>query len=410
MIYGNGTSGRSAFAAVTKRGATAQIFSDKPTGEFVMPDGVYDFAVISPGISPTHPVYAYCDDRGINRIGEAELGFMLKTQPAIGITGTNGKTTTVRLTADMTGGVACGNIGYPITTAIDSAGERTLVCELSSFQLAGSTHISPEVAVITNISSDHLNWHGTLDRYYESKCRIAGENTKFLVLSDDIPVKALKALHTNAEIVYCSTERTVDGAYIDDGNFCFFGERICRTDYLRLNGKHNLKNALCAVAASKCMNASDSDIIRALSAAELAPHRLNEIGRVCGKRWIDDSKSTNISSCLAALDTTVGTVCLITGGSDKGLDFSELFGSLDAGVVDVIAMGATAETIKKCGEKSGISVTAVDGLESAVKAASSSRAETVLLSPACASFDEFENYKARGDKFIELVGRLKCGA
>lgn len=408
LIYGNGRSGVSAANAVKKRGAVAEIYSDKQDGEFDAPYGEYDLAIISPGIKPSHSVYAYCLEHAIPTMGEAELGFILKTQPVVAVTGTNGKTTTVRLITDMLGGTACGNIGYPISTAVDEAGNSTLVCELSSFQLAGAENIVPDVAVITNIAADHLNWHESVEHYYESKCNIAREmkSGSFLVLGEDIPIKALATLNTAANIVRCSSDRHVDGAYVEYGNFYFMGKRICPTDYLRLNGEHNIKNALCAIAASKCMGASDADIISALSTAEAAPHRLAVVGQAAGKKWIDDSKSTNISSCIAAVNATAGRICLITGGSDKGLDFSELFEGLDSRVVQVIAMGATAEDIKKSGEECGISVTAVKGLNEAVDAAISSNAEVVLLSPACASFDEFSDYAERGKKFCELVRSL----
>lgn len=405
LIYGDGLSGRSAAQAVERRGGEAVIFSDKQ-GVFDVPKESFDFAVISPGIKPTHTIYAYCAEHKMPTVGEAELGFTLKTQKAVGVTGTNGKTTTVRLIADMLGGVACGNIGYPISTAVDEAGDKILVCELSSFQLNNAS-ISPDVAVITNIAADHLNWHSTADEYYAAKCNIATNMSGgYLVLGEDIPIKALKYLKTGATIIRTSSNKYVDGAYIADGSFYFMGERVCETDYLRLSGAHNVKNALCAIAAAKCIGADNSAIIKALSTAEAAPHRISAVGVFNGKRWIDDSKSTNISSCLAAIESVDGTICLITGGSDKGLDFSELFASLDERVTEVIAMGATAKSIEKSGAHYGISVIAVDGLADAVEAALATTAGTVLLSPACASFDEFNNYAERGERFCELVKAL----
>lgn len=404
FVYGNGVSGHSACRAIKKRGGKVRIYSDD-CGNFVPPqDADYTAAVISPGIKPTHPVYEYCVAHGIKTLSEVEIGFRLAECPIVGVTGTNGKTTTTRLIADMLGAKACGNIGYPISAAAEKT-EKALVCELSSFQLYGA-NISPSVAVITNITADHLDWHGTAEEYYRCKCNIAnGMNGGYLVLGGDIPVAALKTLRTGAEIVRCSTEHVVDGAYIADGYFCFYGSRVCPIDYLRLSGKHNIKNALVAIAAAKCMGAENSAVLSALSSASAAPHRIADLGSFCGKRWVDDSKGTNISACLAAIESTSGTLCLIVGGRGKGLDFSELFNGLDERVIDIIAMGESAEEIRDCAEKCGFCgrLTVADGLASAVKAAEATSADVVLLSPACASFDEFDNYSQRGERFKALV-------
>ncbi len=401
-------SGRSAMHAVKRRGAKVKIYSDNANGFCAPPERDYAMAVISPGIRPDHPVYGYCAARGIRTVGEAELGFRLAKCRTVGVTGTNGKTTVTSLIASMLGGTACGNIGYPITTAVDHE-KNVLVCELSSFQLC-SADISPNVAVITNISSDHIDWHGSAEEYYRCKCNIASHmRGGWLVLGEDITVGALKSLKTDAQIVRCSSTAAVDGAYIDDGYFKFCGERVCPVEYLRLQGSHNIKNALCAIAAAKCMGAENSDILKALSSAEAAPHRIAYIGTACGKRWIDDSKGTNISACLAAVDATEGTVCLIVGGRDKGLDYGELFSSLPPRVVDVIAMGESAHALHDSAVYCGFDrdVTVVDGLSSAVKAAAKSEAKAVLLSPACSSFDEFSNYASRGEKFRSEVRALK---
>lgn len=368
----------------------------------------YYAAVISPGIKPTHPVYAYCEERGIRTVGEAELGFLLAESPVVGVTGTNGKTTTTRLIADMLGGTACGNIGFPITAAVEKS-RKPLVCELSSFQLYRA-NISPQVAVITNISADHLDWHGSAEEYCACKCNIAnGMRGGYLVLGGDVPVEALKTLRTDAEIVRFSSERIVDGAYISDGYFCFYGSRVCPVDYLRLRGKHNIKNALAAIAAAKCMGAENAAVLSALSSAAAAPHRIAYIGEYGGKRWVDDSKGTNISACIAALEATDGSVCLILGGRGKDLDFSQLFSHASMSrVCDAVAMGECAAEIATSARQSGFegNVLEVGCLADAVKAAASTRAEVVLLSPACASFDEFDDYAQRGERFAALAATV----
>ena len=408
FISGAGLSGRAALKAIKKNGGKAKIYSDVG-GEFTAPpERDYFGAVISPGIKPAHPVYKYCIEHGITAMSEVDIGFSLvSARKTVGITGTNGKTTTTRLVADMLGGVACGNIGYPVSTAALKAG-GPIVCELSSFQLH-TARISPDVAVITNIASDHVDWHGGLDDYYKSKCNVANNMTDgFLVLGEDISLAALDGLNTGARIVRCSTHGICDGAYTHDGYFMFEGKRVCPIDYLRLPGAHNIKNALCAIAAAKCLGASNTAVLSALSTAELSPHRVQRIGVFGGKTWVDDSKGTNVSACLAAISETSGNVCLILGGRGKDTDFAELFTCLDGRVTEIIAMGETAQDIRNsCAEHTPtLKITVVNGLKDAVRVAAKSDAPTVLLSPACASFDEFDSYAQRGERFKAEVQAL----
>lgn len=410
FVYGDGLSGRAAARAVKKHGGRAKIFSDED-GNFCPPPRTdYDCAVISPGIRPAHAVYEFCREHNIRTVGEAEIGCTVaksNSLPLVGVTGTNGKTTVTRLIADMLGGVACGNIGYPVSTAA-CKGVGPLVCELSSFQLHDA-HITPDVAVITTTASDHIDWHGTAADYFASKCNIANSMTGgFLVLGEDVKLGALSALKTDARIVYCSTEKPCDGAFVMDGSFYFADEKVCAVDYLRLHGAHNVKNALCAIAAAKCMDADNKAIINALSGAQPSPHRTEPAGEACGKKWIDDSKGTNVSASLAAVDTTEGSVCLILGGRGKDTDFDELFSALPKRVTEVVAMGETAQSVRDSARSvlPTLKVTVVSTLADAVKAAARSSADTVLLSPACASFDEFKNYGERGDFFKRYVAAL----
>lgn len=401
FIYGDGVSGRAALKAVKKNGGKAKIYSDR-NGEFTVPtEREYIGGIISPGIKPTHPVYKYCKERGIRAMSEVDIGFSLVcSRKTVGITGTNGKTTTTKLVADMLGGVACGNIGYPVSAAALKTG-GPIVCELSSFQLH-TARIAPDVAVITNIASDHVDWHGGLEDYYNSKCNVANHmKSGVLVLGEDVPLAALEGLSTGATIVRCSTSGICDGAYLHDGYFMFEGKRVCPINYLRLPGVHNIKNALCAIAAAKSLGASNADILGALSTAELSPHRVQRVGVFGGKTWVDDSKGTNVSACLAAIAETTGSVCLIVGGRGKATDFGELFADLDSRVTEIVAMGETAQDIRNsCVEHAPeLKITVVNGLKDAVRIADKSDARTVLLSPACASFDEFDNYAQRGERF-----------
>lgn len=403
MVYGDGVSGRSAAAAIVRHGGQADVIKGDGDIFVAPPEKDYTAAIISPGIKPTHGIYTYCKAQGLPTAGEVDIGYMLSDAKKVGVTGTNGKTTVTRLIAAMTGGIACGNIGYPVSTAAEEKG-KTLVCELSSFQLYGAS-VRSDVAVITNIGQDHLDWHGSAEEYYRCKCKIA-DGAEVLILGEDIPIKALSTLKTNARIVRCVDGVPVDGAYTYGGWFYYFGERICEVDYLRLLGSHNVKNALCAIAAAKTLGADNGDIIAALSSAKPDPHRLDDLGKLSGKRYIDDSKSTNILSALAAVEATSGSICLILGGSDKNLDFDELFINLDKRVVSVVAMGLTAAKVEASAKKFGIKATVVPDLKAAVETASREEGDTVLLSPACASFDEFNNYGERGEAFKRLVREL----
>ena len=408
FIYGDGVSGRAARQAIRKNGGKAKIYSDCDGVFIPPPDKRYDGAVISPGIRPTHAVYEYCARRNIRIISEVSIGFLLAESRAIvGVTGTNGKTTVTRMIADMIGGKACGNIGYPISlAAMHTSG--ALVCELSSFQLH-TGGVSPKVAVITNMAQDHIDWHGSAENYYADKCKIASDGRcEYLVLGEDIPICALAKLKTDAQIVRTSSVGVCDGAYIADGYFCFEGERVCPTDYLRLPGEHNKKNALVSIAAAKCLGADNRAVLSALSTIQASPHRTENVGYACGKLWVDDSKGTNVSASRAAIDCTSDTVCLIAGGRGKGTDFSELFIGIGNRVTSVVAMGETAQAIRDaaCRYAPGLKVTVVNKLSDAVAAAANSDAKTVLLSPACASFDEFKSYAERGEKFKQEVNSL----
>lgn len=413
FVYGNGLSGRAACKAIKKHGGKARIYADM-NGMFIPPpDRKYDGAVISPGVRPTHKVYEYCKTHGIKTYSEIEIGFALSNgRKIVGVTGTNGKTTVTKLIADMVGGVACGNIGYPLCSAVLEKSDKPLVCELSSFQLYRA-EISPTVAVITNMTSDHVDWHGSLKEYYAAKCNVAnGMDGGYLVLGEDVSVGALRALNTSAQIVRCSTSAVTDGAYVAEDYFCFNGYRVCPVDYLRLLGEHNVKNALCAIAAAKCIGADNSSILGALSSAEPSPHRTEKAGHACGKVWIDDSKGTNVAACIAAIAQTEGSVCLILGGRGKDTDFSELFCALDKRVIEVVAMGETAQAIRDaaCSKLPSLKISVVSSLADAVNRAAESEAKTVLLSPACASFDEFRSYAERGERFkaaVRALGRNK---
>ena len=406
-MYGGGVSGKSAARAIKKRGGKAYMRSDGADGFTAPPEKTYRAAIISPGIRHDHAVYDYCKSRGIATMGEVELGFRLAKCKTVGVTGTNGKTTTTRLIAAMIGGTACGNIGYPMTTAIEVE-RKALAVELSSFQLKDA-RISPDVAVITNIATDHIDWHGSAEDYYKCKCNIASEMSGTLVLGEDITIGALDSLSTSAKILRCSTTGAVDGAYIEDDYFKFMGERVCPVAYLRLPGRHNLKNALCAIAAAKSMGVQNVDILKAMSAAVPDSHRIEPVGSACGKKWIDDSKATNVSACLAAIDSISGKICLIVGGRDKDLDFDELFSALPESVTEIIAMGESAESIRKSADKLHFErpLYLVRCLSDAVQKAAECSADTVLLSPCCASFDEFKSYAERGERFKSEVIALR---
>lgn len=348
----------------------------------------------SPGVPREAAVIVAALQRDLPVLGELELGWRLLPNEFTAVTGTNGKTTTAELighiyrTAGMPVAV-CGNVGTPVTS-LTVGPETTVVCEASSFQLEDTERFSPEVAVLLNITPDHIDRHGTLERYRAAKLRIFANQdpTDFALLPESLAELELGG--RGQQIYFDSVER----AEIVSG--------------LRLRGEHNRQNAMAAAAAAVVAGVPTEAVSEGLRSFPGVPHRLEQVATAAGVLYVNDSKSTNISSTLAALSAFPAGVHLILGGQGKGVSFQELREPIEQRCAAVYLIGEAADQIERELVDTAIPLHRCGELERAVTEASAAAAsgEVVLLSPACASFDQFSSYEQRGERFRELVGEL----
>ncbi len=378
-----------------------------------------DVLVLSPGIPVDHPLPVAFRRAGKRIIGECELGALALRCPCVAVTGTNGKTTTVTmleaiLRAAGANSVACGNVGKPLTACLDELGEDGIaVAEISSFQLETLYSLRPHVAVVLNVTEDHLNRHYTFENYIYLKSRILKNSaeSEYAVLNYDDPVVRGFAEKTKAKIVWFSVRERVDGGYLSDGYLCFRDERICRESELTVDGEHNRANALAAICAAKLFGAGNAAIATALKTFRGVKHRLQNVGELGGVTFIDDSKATNVDSAVKAIGSVRGESILLVGGKDKGYSYEPLFDAVKtSGVVHAVIYGENAFRVLNAALKRGFSaVTLCRPFDMAVRVAylTAKPGQNVLLSPASASFDSFKSYEERGDRFVEILETLR---
>ncbi len=378
-----------------------------------------DVLVLSPGIPVDHPLPISFKRAGKRIIGEAELGALNLRCPCVAVTGTNGKTTTVSMLeaifkAAGKKGIACGNVGRPLTSCLGELGEDGIaIAEISSFQLETLYSLRPHVAVILNVTEDHLNRHYNMENYIYLKSRLLknAAESEFAVLNYDDPIVRGFAEKTKAKVVWFSLSERVDGAYVQDNSFCYFGEKLFSVDELSLEGEHNVANALAAIAAARLMGVGNTAIRTALKEFRGVKHRLEKVGEINGVTFIDDSKATNVDSAIKAVGSVKGESVLLLGGKDKGYSYEPLFEVLKtSGVVHAVIYGENAFRILNAALKCGYSaVTLCRPFDLAVRVAYliSEKGQNVLLSPASASFDAFANYEERGKRFCELLETFK---
>jgi UDP-N-acetylmuramoylalanine--D-glutamate ligase len=383
-----------------------------------LPSGI-DAVVVSPGISLDKPLLSQARKRGIPILAEVELAFRHLKGQVVGITGSNGKSTTTAMTGALleASGFAtevCGNIGVPLISVVEGASERVFVVELSSFQLETVSRFRPKAAALLNLSPDHLDRHGSLESYLAAKASLFAhqEETDFAVLNADDPL--VSRVGTRARKRFFSRlEKVADGCYLDgdlvveadpEAGAC---ELFRRSDVAQ-QGEHNLENAMAAALLARSMGAAPVGFGAALAAFEGLPHRMEVVALIDGVHWIDDSKGTNVAAVLKSLEAMrKGTVHLILGGRGKGESFGPLRESVGQKAARVYLIGETASELRAALDGS-VAMEEAEDLESAVRRAArnSVRGETVLLSPACTSFDQYPNFAARGDHFRQLVRAL----
>jgi UDP-N-acetylmuramoylalanine--D-glutamate ligase len=366
--------------------------------------------VKSPGVPAGAPVIAAARAREIEVLGELELGWRMLPSEFVAVTGTNGKTTTVELIghihreAGLPVAVA-GNVGAAVSGLVGKIDDRTtVVCEVSSFQLEDTVAFAPETAVLLNIAPDHLDRHGTLDRYLAAKLEIFARQD-----NEDIAVAPLglgiEDLGGCARRV-CFGEGAGAALSLSAGELWWEEQALIGVDEIRLPGRHNVENAMAAAAV--CLaRGIDADAVRAgLRSFAGVKHRLEEVARKDGVIWVNDSKATNAASTVVALDAfPAGAVHLILGGQAKGQDFSALRAPVQRSCRAVYLIGEDASAIATALEDVGVQTHECGELERAVSDAreAAKQGDVVLLSPACASFDQFADFEARGERFRELV-------
>ena len=381
-----------------------------------------DVVMKSPGIPDKAPIVKKLKEKGIEVISEIEFASRFSKAYTIGITGSNGKTTTTLLTHHLLKseglniGLA-GNIGDSYAEQVANGNYDGYVLELSSFQLDGIKNYAPHIAVITNLSPDHLDRYDyQYENYINSKFRITmnqTENDYLIYDADDLEIeKWLKNNKTKAKLVgFSLTKKIENGAYLNQDIMMINidkEELKMPVSTVTLEGKHNLKNAMAAATVAQILRVRKNTIRESMSNFQGAEHRLEKVLKIQNVQYINDSKATNVNSVFFALDSISTPLVWIAGGVDKGNDYSELMPLVREKVKAIICLGVDNQKIINAFANVVDIMVETQSMEEAVKISSriAERGETVLLSPACASFDLFENYQERGKQFKEAVRNL----
>jgi UDP-N-acetylmuramoylalanine--D-glutamate ligase len=442
LVVGLGKSGLAAALFLRKRGAQVTVSDMRSAAALakeipaLLDEGIMvesgghglltfrrqDLIVVSPGVPLDTPELVQVKAFGLPVIGELELAAQYLKGNVLAITGSNGKTTTTALTGEILAAAGLptqvgGNIGVPVIDLIEkSSDDGWSVLEVSSFQLESTKLFHPKIAVILNITPDHLDRHGTFENYALAKERIFSAQTAsdFLVLNADNSRTAEAAGRTAASVYWFSLESAVvQGAWVEDGSIVFragkghVAETILPLKDIRLKGAHNVENVLAAVCATRLAGASPEAIAGAVQKFSAVEHRLEYVATKNGVEYYNDSKATNVDASAKAIAAFPGCIQLILGGKDKNSNYADLGDLLRTRVKTVYTIGSAAAKIES--QIQGmVHFVSCETLERAVSAASKAAhpGDVVLLSPACSSFDQFENYEQRGRIFKELVNDL----
>jgi UDP-N-acetylmuramoylalanine--D-glutamate ligase len=379
-------------------------------------DGV-DVVVKNPGIPYENIIIVEAEKRNIPVITEIEIAGLLAKGPIIGITGSNGKTTTTTLIYEMlkmSGEKVkiAGNIGTVASEVAQSMDEgEKLVIELSSFQLLGIQTFHPKVAVLLNLFEAHLDYHKTLDHYANAKGNIFRNQTEedYIVFNaDDKVVSSLVKNAKAQKIPFSMKDKFKEGAWTDGKTLFYKNKAIIENKDIALVGKHNYENILASVSAASLLGATVEGIREVLQTFQGVPHRLQFVKEIDGRVFYNNSKATNILATTTALASFDRPIILLAGGLDRGNGFDGLIPYLN-NVKAMILFGQTREKLRETGEKAGIEhIYMVDNVEQAVKIAYdiSAKGDVILLSPACASWDQYRSFEERGDMFVKTVHKL----
>lgn len=418
LVYGLGDSGRAVINLLKEKKAQVSFYDDNVKFyEYIgferhPQDKNYDFVIISPGIKCRgNKLLEVFSKKNIPVIAEIDFAYLLSKGKIIAITGTNGKTTVSMLTAKIlkTAGYKtflCGNIGLPFSAVCEKTNKHSIiVCEVSNFQLETSRFFKANVACVLNIKPDHLDRHGSFEEYKNVKAKIAQnlKNKDVLILNfDDVEAKKL-ILHK--KIDFFSKKMLKKGIFIKNNQIYINKKSVLSLNEINLKGEKNLENVLASVAICSHFKVKKEDYSRAVSSFTLASHRMQEIGQIKGVTYVDDSKATNVASTYACLESYKNeNVFLLMGGRGKDIEYDDIFDN-DFKIKQVVCFGEERDKIFACAQKFGYDAVKFNFLRQAVDYVKTvaEDGDYCLLSPACASFDEFESYQDRGEKFKQFV-------
>ena len=437
LVLGLAKSGVAAAEILHKLGAFVTVndskpFEQNPDAQSLLQKGItvicgrhpedlldegFELVVKNPGIPYSNLIVADAIRRGIQVWTEVELAYLISDAPFIGITGSNGKTTTTTLIFEMLQNghknpLIAGNIGtVACGVAEEAKADNIIVTELSSFQLMGVDTFKPHISILTNLYGAHLDYHGTFDNYAEAKFNVTRnqDENDYFIYNADQPVVVGYATRSKAQKVpFTLKGRFNEGISADDTMIYWKGEPIIERASIALPGKHNLENILAAIAACLLLGCEISKIKEVLAQFSGVRHRTQFVREWNGRKIYNDSKATNCLATKSALDAFDQPIILIAGGLDRGHSFEELRSSM-GNVKGVVAFGETGlrfvEFAKSCGvDQNVIALNVEDAL--AYAAPMSNEGDIILLSPACASWDQYDSFEVRGDLFIEAVMKL----
>lgn len=437
VVLGYARSGRAAAALLHEAGARVRVVDAAPAAKLgvdpaTVPGGdAYlgredvraldgaDLVVASPGVPPRNPVLAAALDRGLPVRSELELGWWFTAAPVVAITGTNGKTTTTELVGAMGRAagrdtLVAGNVGTPLTAGVAGGARPDLiVLEVSSFQLFLCEDFRPHVGAVLNLTSDHLDWHPDFEHYAAAKGKLfarQGPQDAAVLNGEDEGVMARYGRVPSEVFRFRADGPVAKGAFLRDGRLVLSTaagtETVLPLSEWALPGRHNRENLLAAALCARLIGIDAAHVAEGARTFRALPHRMEPVGVAGGVTWVNDSKATNPGSMEKALDPEVPTI-LIAGGLTKGVDFRPVRDAVAAGTRLVLLIGSGAAEIETAWGPA-VAMRRCGDLETAVQvAAAEARAgERVLLSPGCASFDQFQNYAHRGNRFRELVRAL----
>ena len=443
LVIGFGISGIAAANLLNERGADVVLFDQNPkpaalanleqlvefrgvtaTGELTEEqEAGIEMLVISPGVPIDSPMVEHFREKGALISGEIELAYQCAKGELAAITGTNGKTTTTALVGEILNEAypsvfVVGNIGDPYTKEAGKMTEETVtVAEISSFQLETIHEFRPHVSAILNITPDHLNRHHTMECYIATKERIVENQTAddICVLNYEDEVLREFGAHIVPQVVYFSSRRELsDGLFLRGEEICIakdgYSRVLLNIHELNLLGEHNYENVMAAIAVGLGMGVPEEKVLLACRKFVAVEHRIEYVTEVNGVKSYNDSKGTIVDAAIKGIQAMVTPTCLIGGGYDKGSVYDEWIESFDGKVKKLVLIGQTADAIEACARKHGFTnIEKTDSLEHAVQICAEAAApgESVLLSPACASWGMFDNYEQRGRMFKEIVRNLK---